>query len=118
MNIIDMVKDDDVRQLAHKSDILAGHEIWKADQTGLGAVRPGELIEAVVKAPNIHLYTYANVTGIDANENASSIRQVTVKNLAGKQHTVRAKKICAGLLRYSKCKIAACIQCTIAKRIG
>ena len=53
MNIIDMVKDDDVRQLAHKSDILAGHEIWKADQTGLGAVRPDELIEAVVKAPNI-----------------------------------------------------------------
>lgn len=48
--------------------------------------------DAIVKAPNIHLYTYANVTGIDANENASSIRELTVKNLAGKQHTVRAKK--------------------------
>lgn len=52
MNIIDLVRDDDVRQLARKSDILAGHEIWKYGQTGLGAVRPDELIEAIVQAPN------------------------------------------------------------------
>src|SRR5688500_4909971 len=52
MNIVDLVRDDDVRQLAHKSDILAGHEIWKAGETGLGVVRPDELIEAIVKAPN------------------------------------------------------------------
>lgn len=49
--------------------------------------------DAIVKAPNVHLYTYANVTGIEANENVSSIQQLTVKNLAGKQHTVRAKKV-------------------------
>ncbi len=48
--------------------------------------------DTIVKAPNIHLYTYANVTNIDANEHASAIQQVTVKNLAGKTHTVKAKQ--------------------------
>jgi choline dehydrogenase-like flavoprotein len=48
--------------------------------------------DTIVKAPNIHLYTYANVTDITANENASAIKEVTVKNLAGKNHTVRAKQ--------------------------
>jgi choline dehydrogenase-like flavoprotein len=47
--------------------------------------------DAVVNASNIHLYTYANVVDIKATENISSIQQVTVKNYAGKQHTVKAK---------------------------
>jgi len=48
--------------------------------------------DTIVKAPNIHLYTYANVTNIKANEHASTIQQLTVKNFAGKTHTVKAKK--------------------------
>ncbi len=51
--VIDLVKDDDVRRLAQPADILAGHEIWKAGQTGLGAIRPDELVEAIVQAPNM-----------------------------------------------------------------
>ncbi len=47
--------------------------------------------DTIVKAPNVHLYTYANVVEIKANEHASAIKEVTVKNFAGKQHTVRAK---------------------------
>ncbi|MBL4676041.1 MAG: GMC family oxidoreductase [Mucilaginibacter sp.] len=55
--------------------------------------RFGEKYKAtIVKAPNIYLYTYANVTDITANEGASNIEEVTIKNLAGKQHTVRAKQ--------------------------
>jgi choline dehydrogenase-like flavoprotein len=34
--------------------------------------------DTIVKAPNIHLYTYANVTDITANENASAVIEVTV----------------------------------------
>ncbi len=45
----------------------------------------------IVNAPNIYLYTYANVTDIAANEHASAIKQVTVKNFAGKTHTVKAR---------------------------
>ena len=47
--------------------------------------------DTIVNAGNIHLYTYANVVNIKANENVSSIKEVTVKNYAGKEHTVRAK---------------------------
>jgi choline dehydrogenase-like flavoprotein len=47
--------------------------------------------ERIVNSKNIHLYTYANVVDITANENVSEIKEVTVKNYAGKQHTVRAK---------------------------
>lgn len=47
--------------------------------------------DTIVNAKNIHLYTYANVVNIKANENVSSIEEVTVKNYAGKEHTVRAK---------------------------
>jgi choline dehydrogenase-like flavoprotein len=47
--------------------------------------------DTIVNAPNIHLYTYANVTNIAANEHASNIQEVTIKNFAGKEHTVRAK---------------------------
>jgi choline dehydrogenase-like flavoprotein len=48
--------------------------------------------DVIIKAPNVHLYTYANVTDIAANQNVSAITEVTVKNFAGKQHTVRAKQ--------------------------
>jgi choline dehydrogenase-like flavoprotein len=48
--------------------------------------------DAIVNAKNIHLYTYANVVDITANENVSSIKEVVVKNLAGKEHRVSAKK--------------------------
>lgn len=45
----------------------------------------------ILKAKNIHLYTYANVTDIRANDAVSSITEVIVKNHAGKTHTVKAK---------------------------
>ncbi|MFC0771881.1 GMC oxidoreductase [Terrimonas alba] len=45
----------------------------------------------IVNAPNVHLYTYANVTIIQANGSVSSITEVVVKNYSGKQHTVKAK---------------------------
>jgi choline dehydrogenase-like flavoprotein len=48
--------------------------------------------DTIINAGNITLYTYANVTNIIANENVFSVRELTVKNLAGKQHRVRAKK--------------------------
>jgi choline dehydrogenase-like flavoprotein len=47
--------------------------------------------DTIIHAGNIHLYTYANVTDLTANENVSAIKEVTVKNYAGKEHKVRAK---------------------------
>ena len=48
--------------------------------------------DTIVKASNVYLYTYANVTNIEANEHASTIQQLTIKNFAGKTHTVKAKR--------------------------
>lgn len=47
--------------------------------------------DVIVNAANIYLYTYANVVDITANHNVTAITSVTVKNFAGKQHTVKAK---------------------------
>lgn len=47
--------------------------------------------DSIVKAKNIRLYTYANVTDVTAEENGHAVKHVTVKNHAGKTHTVRAK---------------------------
>ncbi len=47
--------------------------------------------DAIVNAKNIYLYTYAKAVNIDAVENVTSVNQVTIKNYAGKEHTVKAK---------------------------
>jgi choline dehydrogenase-like flavoprotein len=47
--------------------------------------------DAIVNAGNVHLYTYANVVDISAVENVSEVKSVTIKNYAGKEHTVKAK---------------------------
>lgn len=47
---------------------------------------------AIKQSQNIHLYTYANLTDITANDPVTAIESVTVKNLAGRQHTVKAKR--------------------------
>ncbi|HVU15924.1 MAG TPA: GMC family oxidoreductase [Candidatus Didemnitutus sp.] len=54
----------------------------------------------VIAATNVWLYTYANVVDITGNDDVSSIREVTVKNYAGRTHTVRARVFvvaCAGI---------------------
>ncbi|MBS1753440.1 MAG: GMC family oxidoreductase [Ferruginibacter sp.] len=47
--------------------------------------------DAIVNSKTIQLHIYANVVDLDATESINSITQVTVKNYAGKQHTVKAK---------------------------
>lgn len=45
----------------------------------------------IVNAPNIHLYTYANLVDLKANGNISQITELTVTNFSGKKQKVRAK---------------------------
>ncbi len=47
--------------------------------------------EALTGAANIHLYTYANCTDIEADESGQHIKQLHIKNKAGKSHRVRAR---------------------------
>jgi choline dehydrogenase-like flavoprotein len=47
--------------------------------------------DTIVQAKNLTLYTYANVVDIKAFDHLKAVREVTVKNKAGKTHTVRAR---------------------------
>ncbi|RAW00343.1 GMC oxidoreductase [Pseudochryseolinea flava] len=47
--------------------------------------------DTIVNAPNIHLYTYTNATELTLHDDDRSIKEVVVKNLAGKSHVVRAR---------------------------
>lgn len=52
----------------------------------------GKYARTIKSSKNIHLYTYANLVDITANEAVTTIKSLTVKNLEGKQHTVRARR--------------------------
>ncbi len=47
--------------------------------------------DPIVKADNIHLYTYARVVEIVPNENVSAIASLRTKTIDGKEHRVRAR---------------------------
>ncbi len=49
--------------------------------------------DTLVKSKNVHLYTYATATNLQADPNLSAVTEVTVKNYAGKTHRVKAKHI-------------------------
>lgn len=67
---------------------IVWNKVWRfSPPTRFGA----SYRDVIVKAKNIHLYTYANVVDITANENVSSINSVTAKNYTGKQFNVKAK---------------------------
>lgn len=47
--------------------------------------------DPIVQAGNIALYTYADVVDIHTDESVSAVREVVVRNHAGKSHRVRAR---------------------------
>src|SRR5258706_9577103 len=67
------------------------HKMWQISPAGgfFGGGFNKLYKDDIVKAKNIHLYTYANVVNVVANENISSIREVHVRNLEGKIHAVK-----------------------------
>ena len=65
--------------------------------------------DTILEAANIHLYTYANVTEIIANEEVSEITGLQVKTLTGKTHTVRAKRyvLACGAMQNARMLLAS-----------
>ncbi len=74
--------------------------------------------DTIIKAKNIHLYTYATVVDIDASENVSAITGLTIRNHAGKSHTVKAKHfiLAGGAIQNARMLLAANRQA--AKGLG
>jgi hypothetical protein len=65
--------------------------------------------DAIVNAKNIHLYTYANLTNIEANETVNSVQYLEVKNHAGKAHKVKAKNyiLACGAMQNARMLLAS-----------
>jgi choline dehydrogenase-like flavoprotein len=74
--------------------------------------------DTIVKAKNIHLYTYANVVDIGANENVSSIQSVIVKNHAGKQHRVKARFFVLACCSIQNARLLLAANKQAAKGLG
>jgi choline dehydrogenase-like flavoprotein len=74
--------------------------------------------DTIVKARNIHLYTYANVVDITASENTSQVRSVTVKNHAGKAHTVKAKIFVLACCSIQNARLLLAANKQAAKGLG
>ncbi len=68
--------------------------------------------DSIVKARNIQLHTYATMVDIVANEGVSHITGLTVKNHAGKTHTVKAKHfiLAGGAIQNARMLLAANTQ--------
>ena len=73
--------------------------------------------ETIVNAPNIFLYTYANVTGIFTNENGKAVRELSIKNAEGKEHRVQAKKFILAAAPF-RMRVFCLHQYTTSKRSG
>jgi choline dehydrogenase-like flavoprotein len=90
-------------------DSVVWNKVWQFSPPTRFGEKYGE---AIKKSSNIHLYTYAHVTKIDANEPVKSIEKLTVTNFAGKTHTVKAKYyiLACNTVQNARLLLAACPQ--------
>ena len=84
------------------------NKMWQFSDARYGTLYRKEILQA----KNIHLYTYANVVNILANENVSAINEMIVKNHAGKTHQVKAKHfiLACGAIQNARLLLASNTQ--------
>ncbi len=93
------------KQLFPHNDYL-WDKIWKiSPPTRFGK----KYREAIVNAPNIQLYTFANLTNLTTNAEGNLVTEAEVKNLEGKSYTVKAKQfiLAAGAIQNARILLAA-----------
>lgn len=66
---------------------VAWTKMWQFSPVRFGA----RYRDAIVNAPNVHLYTYANVCEVEANEALRSVQRVRIRTLEGKEFRARAR---------------------------
>jgi len=65
--------------------------------------------DVLVKAPNIHLYTYANVAELIANDGLTAIEEARLRMLDGTTHRVRARRfvLACGAIQNARLLLAS-----------
>jgi choline dehydrogenase-like flavoprotein len=68
--------------------------------------------DPILKAKNVHLYTYATAVDILTEENVSHVTELKVRNHAGKRHTVKARHfiLAGGAIQNARMLLAASSQ--------
>jgi choline dehydrogenase-like flavoprotein len=102
-------KDPEKKSLLPEDNPAVWNKVWQfSPPTRLGK----KYGDAVKKSKNIHLYTYAHVTAIGANDPVNTIEKLTVRNFAGKTHTVKAKRyiLACNTIQNARLLLAACPQ--------
>ncbi|HUR60455.1 MAG TPA: GMC family oxidoreductase [Opitutaceae bacterium] len=80
--------DPDVRRLPLDGKVFFP-KMWQfSPPTRMGNVYR----DAILKAPNVHLHTYAKVVEIVPNEGLTAIEGLRTKTIEGREHRVRAKQ--------------------------
>lgn len=79
---------DPSRQPLPLDPSVVRHKIWQFSPFS----RFNQLYrEEITRAGDVHLYTYANAVEINASEDLRAVRSITVRNHAGKTHSVEAR---------------------------
>jgi choline dehydrogenase-like flavoprotein len=74
--------------------------------------------DRILQAPNLTLYTYANVTDIQTSANISLVESLTIRNHAGKTHKVRAKTFILACCAIQNARILLASNKQAAKGLG
>lgn len=86
------------------------HKMWQnSPVSGFKGGLTKEYRETLVAADNIHIYTYATMVDIRTNGPVTQVKEMKVKNHAGKSHTVRAKHfiLAGGAIQNARMLLAA-----------
>jgi choline dehydrogenase-like flavoprotein len=74
--------------------------------------------EAIVSARNISLYTYANAVDVQANESVTRVTSVKIKNLAGREHVVKAKYFVSACCAIQNARLLLASDTQASKGLG
>ena len=81
------------------------NKMWHFSPARFGTIYRDDII----KAPNVYLYTYANVVDLQANEQASHIEAAEVKNYTGRQFRIEASQfiLACGAIQNARLLLAS-----------
>lgn len=98
-------QDPDVIRMRTDEDVLRT-KIWRFSPPTRFGTRYREVI---LGAPNVHLYTYANVVDIEANEPATAVTSLRVRTIDGKEHRVQARQyvLACGAIQNARLLLAS-----------
>jgi choline dehydrogenase-like flavoprotein len=74
--------------------------------------------DEILRSRNITLYTYANATEIRTDEIIGTVTSVTIKNLAGRQHAVKARYFVLACCSIQNARLLLCSNRQFSKGLG